>query len=386
MFIVGSPFFYVTVFFIGLFFVLLKKKRSIAFKVIFVNIIIALTLISIFDSIAIMMFVKADDFRVQNNFYHHGLKPMINEKINWKSDKYSQYQIFTNNLTFVDSSIRIVPLKKKGKRVLFMGDSFTEGVGFPWKKTMAGILSKKFESQDTELLNAGVISYSPKIYYLKTKYLIEKGLEFDELFVFIDVSDIIDEVVYDYFVPKKLTENEKFLEPVINFFTKNSFIYRNYRIRYIIDQKNPYHELSNYWGGLDDFYKLKPKWPYDNKAYKLYGEKGIKLAKEHMTQLYELCTKHNIKIHITVWPWSDHIKEANGYKQLEIWKKFSEKKDIHFMELFSLFETVPKDKVDEYFISQDIHWSEKGNRFVAEHMWKMINYNEGESNESATKN
>jgi len=386
MFIVGSPFFYLTVFFIGLLFVLLRKKRSIAFKVVFVNIIIASAIITIFDSVAIMMFVKTDDFRVQNNFYHHGLKPMVNGITSWKSDKNSQYQIFTNDLTFVDSSNRIVPLKKKGKRVLFMGDSFTEGVGFPWDKTMAGILSKKFEDQGTELLNAGAISYSPKIYYLKTKYLIEKGLKFDDIFVFIDVSDIIDEVVYDYFIPKKLTESEKILEPVINFFTKSSFIYRNYRIRYIVDQKNRYHERSDYWGGLDEFYKLKPKWTYDNKADKLYGKKGIKLAREHMTKLYELCKKHNIKMHITVWPWKEHLKEDNGYKQLEIWKKFSEKKDIDFMELFSLFETIPKDKIDEYFIPQDIHWSEKGNRFVAEYMWKMINYKEGASDESATKN
>jgi hypothetical protein len=56
------------------------------------------------------------------------------------------------------------------------------------------------------------------------------------------------------------------------------------------------------------------------------------------------------------------------------------------MELFSLFETVPKDKVDEYFIPQDIHWSAKGNIFVAEHLWKMINNKQGGSDESATKN
>jgi len=56
------------------------------------------------------------------------------------------------------------------------------------------------------------------------------------------------------------------------------------------------------------------------------------------------------------------------------------------MELFSLFETVHKDKVKEYFIPQDIHWSEKGNKFVAEHLWKLINKNNGGSDESAEKN
>ena len=386
MFVVGSPFFYITVFVIGLFIVLLRKHKSIPFKVVFINIIIFFSLVSIFDTVAIMMFVKTDDFRVQNNFYHHGLQSMVNSRTNWKSDKYSEYRIYTDSLGFVDGSNRIVTLKKKGKRVLFMGDSFTEGVGYPWGKTMAGILSEKFKGQGIELLNAGVISYSPKLHYLKTKFLLEKGLEFDELYVFIDVSDIIDEVVYDYFIPKKLTATEKFLEPVINFFTKNSFIYRNYRLRYIFDQKNPYHERSDYWGGLEEFYKFKPKWTYDDKAYELYGKKGIKLAEKHTDQLYRLCRKHNIKMHIIVWPWSDHIKESNGYRQLELWKKFCKERNIDFMELFSFFDTIPKDKVDEYFIPQDIHWSEKGNRVVAEYLWKLINNKKGGTNESAAKN
>jgi len=387
MFVVGSPFFYITVFIIGLFFVLLKKFKSVAFKVIFINIIIAITLISIFDTLAMMLFVKADDFRIQDNFYHHGLKTMVSGNANWKSDRHSKYKLFTNNLGFVDKKDRVVPLDKSGKRVLFMGDSFTEGVGYPWDKTMAGLLSAKFKEHGTELLNAGVISYSPKLYYYKTKFLIEKGLKFDELFVFIDISDMIDEVVYDYFVPKELTQTEKVLEPVINFFTKNSFIFRNYRLRYLFTQKNPYHERSQFWGGkLDDFYELKPMWTYDEKAYELYGKKGTKLAVEHIDMLHKLCKKNNIKMHITVWPWETHLKENSGIKQLELWQKFSKKRKIDFMELFSLFETVHKDKVKEYFIPQDIHWSEKGNKFVAEHLWKLINKNNGGSDESAEKN
>ncbi len=385
MFILGSPFFYLTVLIAGLFIFLLRKKRSVAFKVVFVNIIIVLSLISIFDSLAIMIFVKADEFRIPDSFYHHGLKPMVDGKTNWKSDKYSEYKIYTNSLGLIDSSARIVPLKKKGKRVLFMGDSFTEGVGYPWAKTMAGILSEKFAEQGTELLNGGVISYSPKLHYLKTKFLIEKGLELDELYVFIDISDIIDEVVYDYFIPKELSNTEKFLEPFINFFTKNSFIYRNYRLRYILDQNNPYHDYSEYWGGIKEFYKLKPMWTFSPKAYRLYGEKGVELAVKHADQLYKLCKEHNIKMHITVWPWEIHVKNKNGYKQLELWKEFCEKRDIDFMELFTLFDSIPMDKVDEYFIPLDIHWSEKGNRFVAEHLWKLINHNGGKD-ESSKKN
>ena len=43
------------------------------------------------------------------------------------------------------------------------------------------------------MLNAGVSSYSPSIYYYKTKFFIEQGLKFSHLIVFIDISDIEDE-------------------------------------------------------------------------------------------------------------------------------------------------------------------------------------------------
>jgi hypothetical protein len=42
-------------------------------------------------------------------------------------------------------------------------------------------------------LNAGVASYSPSIYYKKIKYLLESGLQFDEVVLFSDTSDVTDE-------------------------------------------------------------------------------------------------------------------------------------------------------------------------------------------------
>ena len=119
-------------------------------------------------------------------------KAYVAEKTSWKSDGVSFYQIYTNSLGFVDEINRDVPLKKSGKRILILGDSFMEGVGYPWHQTVPGILSDRFKKQGVELLNGAVISYSPKIYYLKLKHFLEMGLEIDELYVFIDISDIID--------------------------------------------------------------------------------------------------------------------------------------------------------------------------------------------------
>ena len=44
-----------------------------------------------------------------------------------------------------------------------------------------------------EFLNAGVLSYSPSIHYRKIKYLLDRGLQFDEVVLLSDSSDVEDE-------------------------------------------------------------------------------------------------------------------------------------------------------------------------------------------------
>ena len=266
MFVVGTPVFYLALFVLGLFLILKKFFKGTLFKVIGINFVVILFLIALFDSVAAMLFDRSDSFRVVDNFYHHGLKAMANEKTSWKSDGVSFYQIYTNSLSFVDETDREVPLKKNGKRILILGDSFMEGVGYPWPQTVPGILSERFKKQGVELLNAAVISYSPKIYYLKLKHFLEMGLEIDELYVFIDISDIIDEVVYDYFVPKEFSQSELKWQALDNFFIKGSYIYRSTKTDYFAAQINPYHENAPVWGGLANFYGLKPRWTYDENA------------------------------------------------------------------------------------------------------------------------
>ena len=84
-----------------------------------------------------------------------------------------------------------------------MGDSHTEGVGVNFDQTFTGQIISKIDTSQTEILNAAVVGYSPRIYYLKTKYLIEDvGLKFDHLFVFFDMSDLQNEIVYKNFQPE----------------------------------------------------------------------------------------------------------------------------------------------------------------------------------------
>src|SRR5262249_39821424 len=129
--------------------------------------------------------------RISDPEYDHAVKPNFAGYRGWGWDRFPYY---TNSLAFRDASVRSVPLASSGRRVVLMGDSFTEG-SHRFEDTFAGLLYQAGQqrSDKIEFLNAGVGSYSPVIYYRKTKALIGRGLQFDEMVVFSDISDVCDE-------------------------------------------------------------------------------------------------------------------------------------------------------------------------------------------------
>src|SRR6185295_4608588 len=64
--------------------------------------------------------------------------------------------------------------------------------------TFAGMLYRAGQERadKVDFLNAGVVSYSPTLYYRKVKHLIESGLQFDEVVVLPDLSDVQDEALF----------------------------------------------------------------------------------------------------------------------------------------------------------------------------------------------
>lgn len=168
---------------------------------------------TIFTAIFIVMYMIGDrilnDYYlpdakgIQNSYYSHGLRKNYSGTVKWGSET---NRIYTNSLGFKDEKIRDVEKKTDRYRILFIGDSFTEGSGLPFDQTFVGKFSKSMQSHNSEILNAGVVSYSPKVYLYRLKHLIEEErLEFNELFVFIDISDIHDEISYSAWTPVEET-------------------------------------------------------------------------------------------------------------------------------------------------------------------------------------
>lgn len=335
---------------------------------------------------------KNRTFRTAHYYYHHDLLPNQKALASWYNIPYT---MFTNSLGFRDSEIRSVPLESSKKRILFMGDSHTEGVGVNFDQTFTGQLISKIDTSQTEILNAAVVGYSPRIYYLKTKYLIEKvGLKFDHLFVFIDMSDLQNEIVYQHFQPEVQYNFKEFLFNLKNRALNKSFILhtitalrQNQQTTHFLKQaavfdeyrKNEDHvdalELyASFFSGFNDKTLLSnPQfhgvsgWMYDD-DFKVLAQKGLDLGKENMMKLYNLCAEHGISMTISVHPWKEQIELRQPEDMyVNFWKNFAEETGVGFINLYPVFINPPVSAAMgiEYFIKDDNHWNKNGHWLVA---------------------
>jgi len=186
------------------------------------QIVYSILIIMVLDFLTGFILIKDNynTFRTPHYYYHHGLKANQDTWAAWGS---SLYPFRTNSLGMVDSADYKVNLRGNKNRLLILGDSHSEGVGVPYSATFSGILSRNLHDR-TEVLNASCISYSPKIEYLKAKFLLGKGLKVDHIFVLIDISDMQNELVYEHFNPKKRSRIREAFYSGKNFLRKHSSV------------------------------------------------------------------------------------------------------------------------------------------------------------------
>jgi hypothetical protein len=357
-----------------------EKHPAIVFSLFIVGGILAI------DFVCSVFIIPEDynSFRAPNPNYHHDLLANQESKNIW-GDRI--FNIYTNSLGFKDKSCRKVTLTTDKKRILFIGDSFTESMGMTWEESFIGVLSEKLK--EVEILNAGVVSYSPKLYYLKVKYLLEYvRLKFDELYVFIDNSDPLNEITYQDFEPYDKNAMKKFGYIVNRFLFTHSYLYYSISGKITSNRKSRVTESWNPVSGqsvLDEFSKEDANfiaatlnWSYSPDIFEKWGKKGLQLAAENMQKLCDKCNQNNIKVTVVIYPWPSMIvnKDINNV-QVIFWDNFCQKNNLRFLNLYPKFISGedPKEVIRKYFITGDVHWSEEGNRHVADILKNYI-YNQ----------
>ncbi len=319
--------------------------------------------------------------------YHHTLKKNF---IISKSYNNKEFKIFTNSLGFKDFKVRNIKKKINNKRFIFIGDSMTEGVGIEFENTYVGLIGKKLKEKNIEILNAGVQSYSPIIYWKKTKDLIEvEKIDFDHLVVFLDPSDVDDEQSFYQLDENKnviLRETrDKYgnLKSIEGFERFKLLIRRHTLITYSIlsllkqqsqKLKTSYHP----WERAVDENDFRLSWTLKKeKEYSI----GLNLMKKYMKDLHELCIKNNIKLTIVVYPLPFHVLK-NDFESIHVsvWEKFSKENNIQFINNFPLFvieNAVQKDRLAllrKFYFTHDVHFNREGHKAISEIFLKKFEF------------
>jgi hypothetical protein len=320
--------------------------------------------------------------RIANPIYGHTLIANFEGQEVWGS---ARTKIITNSLGFKSARGGDVPLRSNDRRILFLGDSFTEGVGLPYEGTFVGRFAAALPQLD--VLNAAASSYAPSVYYAKMKYLLDLGLQVDEVIVYIDLSDIQDEAT------AYRTGDDGRLE-------EGDFDKECPSPTYIVRLQSPWWARFSYV--LDLFYKQRvimsvirnppnaefaalaqPKqiyardfargaWTYDS-GLPCYGtmgvEGGIAKAVAQMDKLYALLSEKHIPLSVGVYPWPQQLLyDKEESRQVTLWRDWCEKRCRrflnHFPALFAYKHQNPN-FLRNLFFWGDYHYNSLGNEIIA---------------------
>ena len=365
----------------------------------FKRIFIVVLLVVIFDFIFVAILKKINFWenfnndvywRIKSEIYHHDMLPDTDVYENWGD---LRYKLVTNSLGFRDfqnTSVKKVTSSKK--RLILIGDSFTEGVGLEYKDSLAGQITNYLKKEKKyEVLNSGVGSYSPTNYYYKTKHFIEQGYEFDKAIVFLDVTDSIDELKYFYDDRNQLVLDFKKLKYKKKNFSKileNNFLSYKVLVR-IRDKighfkkivKNSYIEDGL---GASKLFNKKffdvskedrnlyamienemSNWTSDNNElrYNLTNtEEGLNRAKKNLVRLFNLLKENKVEGVLVIYPHPAQIYYKDSYYQ-NLWTDFAKENNINFLNTFPAFlseDDSAENFILDNFIHGDIHWNSNG--------------------------
>jgi hypothetical protein len=333
--------------------------------------------------------------------YHHGLVANFDGYDLWGE---AHYRFRTNSLGLRDGQVREVPLVPTTRRILLIGDSFTEGTGLAFEDTVAGLLQAAGmrQTDKVEFLDAGVLSYSPTLYYRKVKHLLERGLRFDQLVVFSDVSDVYDEATH-YFCQDEDPKYQAYCDPGERAFF-DSVCRTPDRGRREPCDVIPYRYSTDTWGawlarhffvtnGVRMYGKFRlQQWNGSMKQRRLAPEtasawlfspneleadyaplgsaEGMVRSVKSMQALAGLLKQQRIPLTIVVYPWPVQLaRDDRASRQVSLWRTFCATSCKAFIDASPAFFAEARARGDWYerlFIKGDFHYSAEGNRVLFE--------------------
>ena len=353
-----------------------------------------------------------DPCRQRDPIRHHAFKPNCTSVNYWGTDKYT---VFTNSLGFRDERIREVPLRDPRPRVLMLGDSYTEGK-LAWEKIFAGKIAAGLPQYD--FLNGGTDGYSPSNYRNTARMLLDKGVEFDEVIVFLDTSAVQLEAAFyrdagsDGAVTALAQEEKHSAETRyatlrkwvgMHFGTTWQLLHRFDRVQAGLVRHGFYHLPGDFFGDPFDmemsawsYRKVNETEPFPAGYAPLGVEGGKARGRARMTLLWQELQTRNIPISVVVYPHlAQVVHDTADSPTVEMWRLWCAGRCKRFISVFPQFYAArdacpPSERgcwYQKLFIYGDIHYNAAGNALVADAVIRSLQQQppqKAESNSTGT--
>jgi len=328
-------------------------------------------------------------WRIPSKIYHHDLLPNINviEPWGFKLEK----KLITNSLGFRDFTNKKIAKKGKKKRLLLIGDSAIEGAGYDYEFTLGGLLQNHLINE-YEVLNSAIASYSPSIYFKKTEHFINEGYTFDKAIIFLDPSDIIDELFIRYDENNNILTDQKNVnkKKITDFLINNFLIFRSFlrisdateniknflKLKYKASKK---YNKSFFKTSTEDtlFYRMthvdRSAWTFDKKIFTDY-EIGLNKSSKYLKKLTKILTNNKIEFDLVIYPHPSQIMYKDLYHE-PYWASWANKNKINLISMYPIFNQPDKRQIIiDTFIFGDLHWNKLGTKLVFEKLIKEIKF------------
>ena len=305
-------------------------------------------------------------------------------------------QYFTNSLALKDRQQRVVAMTSGKRRILFLGDSFVEGVGYPFDSTFCGYLSTSLDSGKYEILNGGVRAYCPKLASLRLEYLLHNDhLRINDVYLALSSMDMFDDLVYQNFIPtpvngpkdqmmslRKTIMSHSLTFTILAFCAGQHYMKANNlgddaAYLYWVKTDNKYNEETNF-----HFLDYRIAWNCPKLITTPVSEKIINLCKGDLAKIQKLCDDNGIKFHMVIYPIMgqtiplQQVLTNNGLF-VNLVEDYCKLHKIDMIDLDPLFlsdnAVINNQNIQNYCIEGDSHWNAKGHKRVADSLYCVIN-------------
>jgi hypothetical protein len=312
---------------------------------------------------------------------------------------------------------REVPLRKPAgtKRILMLGDSFTEGDGVEQEQTFSSRIQVLLDQDGLggrwQVLNAGVGSYSPLLEYL---YLKNGGLALqpDLVILNFDLSDVYDDIQYSRQAAIDVEGNPVAVRAPASAFTKSrrwraelsepesgpvsrpaeiligakDFVKEHFRLYgFVRNRIGTYVQVAKQADAsgdirLDKFAMLRP-W------YEPTGDHDWSLSLRYLTMIRGLLAARGIDLWVTVYPYGLQVsprewgagRRSRGFEVGRIYttapqdylERFCRRNLIPVVNLCEPFRAAARTTYPLYY-DLDGHWRPAGHQLVANVLYRSL--------------